>query len=60
MTYEAVCNHAEWHAKNKGRYAWVIVGGEMDGTFFTTHMPQLIDEYDGHLELWWWNDNDAS
>jgi len=57
MTYEAVVNHADWHAENKGNYCWVICSNdELDGTYFRAHMPNLIDDYDGHLELWWWDD----
>lgn len=56
MTYDAVCNHAEWHAKHKGNYVWVICGGELDGTYYRSHFPNLIDDYEGHVELWWWDD----
>lgn len=58
MTYEAVCNDAEWHAKHSGNYVWVIKGGELDGTYYQSHFPNLIDEYDGEVVLWHWTDGE--
>jgi len=56
MTYEGVCKAAEWRAENKGQYIWYIKGGELDGTYYRSHFPQLIDEYESGVQLWWWEE----
>lgn len=55
MTYEAVCDDAKWRAKHKGSYVWYIRGGELDGTYYRSHFPNLIDGYDGEVVLWYWD-----
>lgn len=56
MTYEAVCNHAEWHIEHRDNYVWYIRGGELDGQYYRGHYPHLVDDYEGCVELWWWEE----
>lgn len=34
-------------------FIWYINGGVLDGTFFFQHYPNLVDDYEGHVELWY-------
>lgn len=44
---------------DRDSFIWYIRGGELDGMYFRSHFPNLIDEYEGEVVLWYWDDNEG-
>jgi len=37
-------------------FVWYVRGGELDGTYYRQHFPNLVDDYDGEIVLWHWDE----
>lgn len=52
MTDDCYC----WTSEDT--FVWYIRGGELDGTYYRQHFPELVEGYDGEVVLWHWEDDE--